>query len=136
MGQINGIVLKRACSAVARGTSVLVKTFCSIAHIISISVGAMQLWASKQRKFSYDCFVRRSEWITAFQLEFRRRFEIHRNDSVPSSYTILRWADLRSIGSQMKTKPPGTPRKVRTPENVKKSTPLCSNVFCGTSMRK
>ena len=59
--------------------------------------------------------------MTAVQRAFRRRFNIHRNDSVPARDTILRWVNnLRTGGSIMKKTPPGPQRTVRTPENVER----------------
>lgn len=81
----------------------------------------MEPWTLEQRVFAYDCFVRSGESVTAVQREFRRRFNIHRNDSVPTRDTILRWVhNLRTGGSIMKKKPPGRQRTVRTQENVER----------------
>lgn len=81
----------------------------------------MVRWTLEQRVFAYDCFVRSGESVIAVQREFRRRFNVHRNDSVPARDTILRWVNnLRTGGSIMKRKPPGRQRSVRTPENIER----------------
>lgn len=81
----------------------------------------MASWSLEQRMFAYDCFVRNGESVTTVQREFHRRFNVHRNDSVPARDTILRWVNnLRTGGSIMKKKPPGPQRTVRTPENIEK----------------
>jgi hypothetical protein len=81
----------------------------------------MNLWTLEHRVFAYECFVKSGESVTSVQREFRRRFKIHRNDSVPSRNTILLWVNnLRSRGSLTKIKPPGAKITVRTPENVER----------------
>lgn len=81
----------------------------------------MALWSVQHRVFTYDSFVRNNESIVAVQHEFRRHFNIARNDSVPTRNTILRWVQsFRSVGTVMNKRPPGTHRAVRTPENVER----------------
>ena len=45
----------------------------------------------EHRIFAYDCFVRNGESVIAVQRKFHRRFKVHRNESVPSRNTVLRW---------------------------------------------
>ena len=53
---------------------------------------------------------------------FRRHFNIHRNDSVPSRNTVLLWvSNVREIASATKKrKPPGRQPSIRTPENIER----------------
>jgi len=84
-------------------------------------VAVMEPWTLEHRVFAYESFVRNGESITAVQREFRREFNIHRNDHVPKRDTILRWVNnLRTSGSLMKKKPPGPQPTARTPENVER----------------
>jgi len=65
----------------------------------------MELWTLEHRVFEYEHFFRNGESITAVQREFRREFNIHRNDHVPKCDTILRWVNnLRTSGSFMEKK--------------------------------
>ncbi|XP_073407316.1 uncharacterized protein [Dendrobates tinctorius] len=78
-------------------------------------------WTIEHRVFAYDSFVKNNECITAVQREFRRHFNIHRNQAVPARNTILRWVEaLRTRGTLMNKRPPGAPRTARTPENVER----------------
>jgi hypothetical protein len=67
-----------------KGRGVRQVAFHSLAHSISLSVAIMEPWKLEHRMFAYDCFVRSDESVTAVQRAFRRRFNIHRNDSVPA----------------------------------------------------
>ena len=79
------------------------------------------LWTIEHRVFANDSFVKNNESVTAVQHEFRRRFKIHRNDSVPARNTILRWVkSLRTRGTLQNARPVGAPRTVRSQENVKR----------------
>lgn len=81
----------------------------------------MALWTIEHRVFSYDSYVKNDESVTAVQREFRRHFNIHRNEAVPTRNTILRWVNaLRTRGTLMNRRPVGAPRTVRTPENVER----------------
>ena len=76
-------------------------------------------WTLEHRIFVYDTFVKCNESVTTVQREFRRYFNINRNDSVPSRDTILRWVNnLRTQGSLLKKTPPGRMREVRTQQNI------------------
>ena len=71
----------------------------------------MAQWNLEHRIFAYDCFVRNGESVIAVQREFRRRFNVHRNESVPSRNTILRWVtNFRAEGCIMKKKKTGSQR--------------------------
>lgn len=39
---------------------------------------------------AYDCFVNNNEYTTAVQYEYRRHFNTHRNQAVPTRKVILR----------------------------------------------
>ena len=65
----------------------------------------MEQWNLEHRIFAYDCFVRSGESVIAVQREFRRRFNVHRNETIPSRNTILRWVtNFRTEGCIMKKK--------------------------------
>ncbi|KAG8278103.1 hypothetical protein J6590_027358 [Homalodisca vitripennis] len=79
---------------------------CSVEHTILSThclVVIMESWSVQHRVFTYDSFVRNNESIVAVQREFRRHFNLARNNSVPTHNTILR-----------------AHRTVRTPENVER----------------
>lgn len=92
----------------------------------------------EHRMFVYDSFVRSGESGTAVQCrKFRRRFNIHRSDSVPARDTVLRWVNnLRKKGSIMKTKPKGPQGTVCTPENTEKVKQAMYQSPAGRSARK
>jgi len=52
---------------------------------------------------------------------FRRHFNIHRNDSVPSRNTVLLWVrNFEETASAAKIKPPGKEPSLRTSENIER----------------
>lgn len=56
--------------------------------------------------FAYDSFVQSAESVTVVQREFHYRFNIHKNKSVATQDTILRWvSNLRTEGLVKKKKP-------------------------------
>jgi len=58
---------------------------------------------------------------SARQLVFRRHFDIRRNGKILTHQTILNWVtQFRTSASIVNKKPPGRPRTVRTPENVRR----------------
>ena len=82
----------------------------------------MDSWSVQHRVFTYDSFVRNNESIVAVQREFRRHFNLARNDRVPTHNTILRWVQsFCSVGTVMNKRPPGDHRAVCTQENVESS---------------
>lgn len=81
----------------------------------------MDSWNVQHRVFTYDSFVRNNESIITVQREFRRHFNLARNENVPTRNTILRWVkSFRSVGTVMNKRPPGAHRTVRTPQNVER----------------
>ena len=78
-------------------------------------------WTVEQRVFAYESYVKSDGSITAVQREFRRRFNIHRNEVVPTRNAIKRWVRaLRTRGNVLDMKPVGAPRTVRTTENLER----------------
>jgi len=52
---------------------------------------------------------------------FRRHFNIHQNDSVPSRNTVLLWVgSCRETASAAKRKRPGREPSLRTPKNIER----------------
>lgn len=73
------------------------------------------------RVVAYDAIVQNNVSIVAVQRAFHRHFNLRRNQTVPARNTILRWVEaLRTQESLINKRPPGAPRTVRTPENVKR----------------
>ena len=69
----------------------------------------------------YGHFFKNNDSVTVMQRVFRRHFDIGRNGKVPTSQTILNWVtQFRTTASSVNKKPPGRPRTVRTPENVRR----------------
>ena len=79
----------------------------------------MEHWSVEYRAFTVETYLKNDSVIVTHQI-FRRHFNIHRNDSVPSHNTILLWVrNFRATASAAKRKPPGKEPKLRTPENIK-----------------
>jgi hypothetical protein len=53
---------------------------------------AMECWSLGHRAFAVETYLKNNESIVVTQRIFRRHFNIHRNDSVPSRNTVLLWA--------------------------------------------
>ena len=87
----------------------------------SISGEAMVPWTIEHRVFAYDSYVKNNESITAVKREFRRRFNIHRNQSIPTHNIIVRWVNaLYTQGTLLDWKLAGALWTARIPENVER----------------
>ncbi|CAK9810866.1 Mariner Mos1 transposase [Anthophora plagiata] len=76
-------------------------------------------WSGEHRGFVVEAFFKNGESVIATQREFRTRFVLRANKSVPDRKTILLWVRrVRATGSALKRKPPGRPKNVRTSENI------------------
>jgi len=81
----------------------------------------MQRWSEGHRAFVVETFLKNNDSATVTQRVFRRHFDIRRNGKVPTRQTILNWVtQVRTTASIVNKKPPGRPRNVRTPENVRR----------------
>jgi len=81
----------------------------------------MQRWSVEHRAFAVETFFKNNDSATVTQRVFRRHFGIWRNGKVPTRETILNWVtQFRTTASIVNKKPPGRPRTVRTPENVRR----------------
>ena len=81
----------------------------------------MMLWVLEHRVFAYESYVKNNESVTAVKRKFRHHFNIHRNQSVPTHKTIVRWVNTVCLrGTQLDRKPVGAQRTARTPENVER----------------
>ena len=74
----------------------------------------------ERRTFSVETYFKDNDFVVMTQWIFRRHFNIHRNDSVPSRNTVLLWVgNCRDTASAAKKT---TSRKrtftFRTPENI------------------
>jgi hypothetical protein len=86
----------------------------------SISV-AMERWSADHWAFSVETYLKNNNSVVLTQRIFRRHFNIHRNDNVPSSNTLLLWVrNFRETASATKRKPPGREPSLRTPENIER----------------
>ena len=69
-------------------------------HFLFYFFEAMVLWTIEYLVFAFDIYVKNNEFVTAVRREFRRHFNIHRNQSVPTHKTIIRWINaLRTQGT-------------------------------------
>jgi hypothetical protein len=79
---------------------------------------AMAPWALEHRVLVFETYTE-TKSVIAVQCRFRTQFNVERHGNIPDRNTILRWVEaFRATGSVMKTKPPGLPATVRTPENI------------------
>jgi len=86
----------------------------------SISV-AMERWSVEHRAFAVETYFKNKDSVVVTQRIFRRHFNIHRNDSVPSHNTVLLWVrNFRETASAVKRKPPGREPLLRTPDNIER----------------
>ena len=80
----------------------------------------MQRWSEERRAFAVETFLKNNDSATVTQRVFRRHFDIVRNGKVPTRQTILNWViQFRTTASIVNKKPPGSPRAVRKPKNVR-----------------
>jgi len=80
----------------------------------------MQRWSEEHRAFAVETFFKNNETATVTQRVFRRHFDIGRNGKIPTCQIILNWVtQFRTTASIVNKKPPGHPRTVQTPENVR-----------------
>jgi len=94
----------------------------------SISV-AMEHWSVEHRAFAVEMYFKNNSIVT--QRIFRRHFNIHQNNSVPSRNTVLLWVrNFRETASAAKRKPPGRQPSLRTPENIEQ---VCRAAFVRSS---
>jgi hypothetical protein len=81
----------------------------------------MQQWSEERRAFHVETFFKNNDSATVTQRVFRRHFDIGRDGKVPTGQTILNWfTQFRTTASIADKKPPGRPRTVQTPENVRR----------------
>ena len=84
----------------------------------SISI-AMECWSVQHRAFAVETYFYNNHSVVVTQRIFRRHFNIHRNDSVPSRNTVLLWVrNFRETASAAKRKRPERELSLRTPENI------------------
>lgn len=78
----------------------------------------MEQWTGAQRAYAVKAFYKNGDSYVIAQREFRREFEISRNNAVPSANAIKTWVrNFEATGSTVK-KRGGSAKKVRTPENI------------------
>jgi hypothetical protein len=72
----------------------------------SISI-AIERWSVQHRTFVVETSFKNNDSVVVTQRRFRRQFNIHRKDSVPSRNTVLLWVrHFRETASVVKRKPP------------------------------
>ena len=78
----------------------------------------MEHWSVEHQAFAVETYLKNNNSVVT-QWIFRRQFNIHRNDSVPSQNIVLLWVrNFRVTASAAKRKPPGREPSLRTPENI------------------
>jgi hypothetical protein len=81
----------------------------------------MERWSVEHRAFAVETCFKNNDSVVVTQWVFRRHFNIHRNDSVPSRNIVLLWVrNFRELASAAKRKPPGSEPSLRTPENIER----------------
>jgi hypothetical protein len=81
----------------------------------------MQRWSEERRTFAVEMLFKNNDSATVTQRVFRRHLDIGRNGKVPTLQTILKWVtQFRTTAFIVDKKPPGRPRTVRTPDNVRR----------------
>jgi hypothetical protein len=69
----------------------------------------MERWSVEHWAFTVKMYFKNNDSVIVTQLTFRRHFNIHQNDSVPSCNSVLlRVRNFRETASAAKRKPPGT----------------------------
>ena len=77
-------------------------------------------WTGKHCAFIVENFLTNRESVTATLRNFRNHFQLSRHDPVPDQKTVLLWVkNFRATSSALKQKPPGRPRSIQIPENIK-----------------
>jgi hypothetical protein len=93
---------------------------CPSSKIKSISV-AMSLWSVDHRAFDLKNIFKNNDSVIVTHRIFRRHFNIHQNDSVPSCNTVLLWVrNFIEISSVAKRKPPKRMISLKTPEDIER----------------
>jgi transposase len=78
----------------------------------------MERSSVEHRVFAVETYFKNNDSVVTQRL-FRRHFNVHRNDSVPSRNTVLLWVrNFRETASAAKRKPPGREPSLKTPENI------------------
>lgn len=81
----------------------------------------MAIWLGEHRAFAVERYLVNGCSIVKTQREFRQKFNIARNKSVPNRHTIKKWVDtFRSTGTTTKIPAVGRKRTARTPENMER----------------
>jgi DNA mismatch repair ATPase MutS len=89
----------------------------------------MEHWSVEHQAFAVEMYFKNNSIVT--QRIFRRHFNIHQNNSVPSRNTVLLWVrNFRETASAAKRKPPGREPSLRTPENIEQ---VCRAAFVRSS---
>ncbi|GBL77005.1 hypothetical protein AVEN_12662-1 [Araneus ventricosus] len=85
----------------------------------------MKAWTIEHCVFTFGSFVKKNESVSAFQREFRRHFNMHRNQAVSTRVAVLCWIlALRTRGTLMKKRLSG----LHVPLNMLKASckPCCA----------
>jgi len=78
----------------------------------------MELWSVQHRAFAVETYFYS---VVVTQRIFRRHFNYHRIDSVPSRNTVPLWLrNFRGTESAEKRKRPGREPSLRSPENIER----------------
>jgi len=92
----------------------------SLGRAVSSLRSSCSVLSEEHQAFAVETFFKNNDSTTIMQCVFRRHFDIRRNGKVLTCQTILNWVtQFRTTASIVNKKPPGRPRTVRTPENVR-----------------
>jgi transposase len=81
----------------------------------------MEHWSVEHRALALETYFKNNDSVVVTQRIFRRHFNIHRNDSVPSRNTVLLWVrHFRETASVVKRKPPKRVPSLTTAEDIEK----------------
>lgn len=80
----------------------------------------MERWTGEQRGYAIKAYYQNDKSFVQTRRDFRRHFNIPRNQPVPSNNAIRMWVNnLEQTGSTSKNRG-GSARTVRTPENIER----------------
>jgi hypothetical protein len=81
----------------------------------------MECWSVEHWAFAVETYLKNNDSEVLTPWIFRRHFNIHRNNSVPSHNTQQLWvSNFKETSFAAIRKPPGRQPSIRTPENIKR----------------
>jgi len=80
----------------------------------------MQQWTGEERTFTVKAYYHNGESLVRARRAFRTHFNVPRNRPVPSNHAINTWVDNFEVSGSTFKKRDGSPKTVRTPENIER----------------